>query len=262
MDGHWEWSDSGDEPDTGDTADLGGDPGFGQGFEPGHTFGGDTGYGQGFDGHDGHDDFGGDPHGGDDLEEPLGTEHAAEAYDQSVHDGDPGHDPGSGHDPAHDPAHDPGAAFESADDGPGQHAGFDPVADHTDTGHDTGDTGDTGLDADTDAGHPAETFGSDPDLHGGGDGWHEPVFPEELHLDNPPEPVDGFPWSDADVLGAGDHSLSAAYDPSAHLDSADPADLAGYDGAGVHAGADPWSLLLGSDDPATSSLAGFWAPHN
>ena len=104
-------------------------------------------------------------------------------------------------------------------------------------------------------------FGSDPDLHGGDDGWHEPVFPEELHLDSPPEPVDGFPWSDADVLGGPDHSLSAAYDPAAHTGPADPADLAGYDGVDVPAGADPWSLLLNSDDPATSSLAGFWAPH-
>jgi hypothetical protein len=259
MDGHWEWSDSGDEPDTGDTADLSGDPGFGQGyehgFEAGHTF-------------DGHDDFGGgdalggDPHGGgDDLEEPLGTEHAAQAYDQSVDE--------SGHD---------GDGFDTTDGDPAQHADFDPVtdpADHTDhTEHaehsehveHAGDTtGHPGAeDVEVDAVHHAETFGSDPDLRGD-DGWPESVFPEELHLDGPPEPVDGFPWSDADVLGGPDDSLSASYDPATHTDPASPADLAsyeaGYDGMDLPAGADPWSLLLQSDDPATSSLAGFWAPN-
>lgn len=242
MDGQWEWSESGSdpvgEPDTGDTADLGGDPGYGQhlehgfehGFEPGHTF-------------DGHDDFGGDTlggdtHSGDDLEEPLGTEHAAEAYDQSVHDGHTGD----------------GDGYGPADGDPAQHAESEPGTDPH---------------PDTDAGvvQQAETFGSDPDLHGD-DGWPEPLFPEELHLDSPPEPVDGFPWSDADVLGGPDHSLSAAYDPAVYTDPADPSDLAGYDagtdaghGADVPAGGDPWSLLLNSDDPATSSLAGFWAPH-
>jgi hypothetical protein len=234
MDGQWEWSESGDEPDTGDTADLGGDPGYGQGyehgFEQGHTF-------DGHDGHDGHDDFGGgDPHGGDDLEEPLGTEHAAEAYDQSVDQS------------AHD-----GDGFDTADGDPAQHAGYEPVTDHT---TDTGDDGHDGVDA---LQH-AETFGSDPDLRGG-DGWPEPVFPEELHLDSPPEPVDGFPWSDADALGGADHSLSAAYDPAVHQDLADPSGLAGYDGVDVPPGADAWSLLLSSEDPATSSLAGFWAPN-
>ncbi len=233
MDGQWEWSESGDEPDTGDTADLGGDPGYGQGLEHGFEHGFDAGHT--FDGHDdfGGDQLGGDPHsGGDDLEEPLGTEHAAEAYDQSVHD------------------EHVGDGFTAADGDPAQHAEFEPVTDqHTDVDTDTG--ADTGQ---------AETFGSDPDLHGD-DGWPEPLFPEELHLDGPPEPVDGFPWSDADVLGGPDHSLSAAYDPAVHTDPADPADLAGYDGAEVPPGADAWSLLLSSDDPATSSLAGFWAPH-
>jgi len=242
MDGHWEWSESGSEhggePDTGDTADLGGDPGFGQGYGQG--------YGQGFEaGHtfDGHDDFGGgDPHGGDDdLEEPLGTEHAAAAYDQSVD--------ASAHD---------GDGFDTADGDPAQHADLEPATDPTDHTGDPGDTGDAGVEVD--AVQHAETFGSDPDLHGD-DGWPGPVFPEELHLDGPPEPVDGFPWSDADVLGEPDDSLSAGYDPATHTDPADPADLAGYDGMDLPAGADPWSLLLHSDDPATSSLAGFWAPN-
>jgi hypothetical protein len=256
MDGHWEWSESGDEPDTGDTADLGGD------------LGGDSGYGQGFEhgfepGLDGHDDFGGgdalggDPHGGDDLEEPLGTEHAAEAYDQSVHDGHDGHDTQDTQD-GHD-------GFVTEDGDPAQHAEFEPVTDHTDTTDHTdhtseaGDPGDDVAAGGTDV--DAETFGTDPDLRGD-DGWPEHAFPEELHLDGQPEPVDGFPWSDADVLGGPDHSLSAAYDPAVHTDPPNPADLAGYDGVDVPDGADPWSLLLNSDDPATSSLAGFWAPQN
>ncbi|MEV0130695.1 hypothetical protein AB0H83_19800 [Dactylosporangium sp. NPDC050688] len=239
MDGHWEWSDSGEEPDTGDTADLSGDHGFEQTFEHG--------YGQGFDGHGfepGHDEFGGDQlgaaaHGGDDLEEPLGTEHAAEAYDQSVHDGHTdGHTDGGG--------------------------GFDPTAD--DTGTDPGDPGDLGVpgdlghvDVDVDTVGQLDAFGSDPDVHGD-DGWPEPQFPEQLHLDGPPEPVDGFPWTDAGVLGGPDPSLSAAYDPAGYTDGADPSDLAGYAGADVPAGPDPWGQLLSSEDPATSSLAGFWAP--
>jgi hypothetical protein len=228
MDGHWEWSESGDEPDTGDTADLGGDDqGYGQtyGQDYGHTF-------------DGHDDFGGDPHGGDphgggdDLEEPLGTEDAAEAYDQSVHDAQDAQD-------AHN-------AQEGADDA-------DPV--HT-------ADADLNVDTDVDGVQHAETFGSDPDLHNS-DGWPEPAFPEQLDLAGPPEPVDGFPWSDADTLGGADHSLSAAFDPAVqHTDPADPADLAGYDTADLPAGEDPWGALLSSEDPATSSLAGFWAPHN
>ena len=259
MDGHWEWSDSGEEPDTGDTADLSGGHGFEQTFEHG--------YGQGFDGQGfepGHDEFGGDQlggaaHGGDDLEEPLGTEHAAEAYDQSVQDGHM-----DGHTDGHmdgDAGHVDGAGFEPADGDPAQHAEFDPAADHTDGDPgDPGDPGDAGhVDTDVDTVGQVESFGSDPDVHGD-DGWPDPQFPEQLHLDGPPEPVDGFPWSDAGVLGGPDHSLSAGYDPAGYADGADPSDLAGYAGADVPAGADPWSQLLSSDDPATSSLAGFWAP--
>lgn len=255
MDGHWEWSASGEEPDTGDTADLGGDHGFEQTFEHG--------YGQGFDGQGfepGHDEFGGDQlgeaahGGGDDLEEPLGTEHAAEAYDQSVQDGH-----GDGHGDGHADGLTDGADFEPADGDPAQHADVEP-ADAGDPG-DPGDSGDpVHVDTDVDTVGQVESFGSDPDVHGD-DGWPDPQFPEQLHLDSPPEPVDGFPWSDAGVLGD-PHAVSGAYDPVADADPANPADLAGYDGVDVPAGADPWAQLLTSDDPATSSLAGFWAPLN
>ncbi|GAA2643483.1 hypothetical protein GCM10010399_91830 [Dactylosporangium fulvum] len=240
MDGHWEWSESGDTADTADLGadggghELGGELGGGLGHE---TFGAELG-GQFGDGGFGDGDLGGhhDAHtGADDLEEPLGTEHAAEDYDHSV---------------AADYGH------------------HDQPADLTSTGFDagTGDPGDVG-----DAGDPAgddpvdnpAAFGTDPDVDALGDdpAWHEVPFPAELHLEGPPEPVDGYPWTDVDVLGGPDHDLSAAFDPAVVIDDpAPPADLATYDGAAVPDGGDPWSFLLGSEDPATSTLANYWAP--
>ncbi|MER7007679.1 hypothetical protein ABT297_32190 [Dactylosporangium sp. NPDC000555] len=227
MDGHWEWSDGGDDANT---ADLSGDTGhdlhggfaedYGADFADGHLhaeFGAED-----------HDLGGGhldSRHGGDDLEEPLGTEHAAAEYDQALHDTTDAHDPGHDH---------------------------TDTRDHTDSDH--ADT--------TDDQHEA-AFGADPDVQAGADdpAWHEAQFPEPLHLQDPPEPVDGFPWSDADVLGGPDHSLSAAFDPAVTGHGpAEPGGLADYAGVDVPSGADAWSLLLGSDDPAASSLATFWAP--
>jgi hypothetical protein len=252
MDGHWEWSEGGDDADTadlgGDTghdlhADLHGDP---QG-EYGADFGGDEHL---------HGGFGGDPAGGgDDLEEPLGTEHAAQDYDQSLHDN-------TGDADDSNTAGDGGYHADFTTDGDGSHLTFEP-------GHDTGapDHGDDGPDP-VDS-HEAQetheaTFGADPDVDASADdpAWQDVTFPEALDLDHPPEPVDGFPWTDADVLGGPDHSLSAAYDPAAGGGPAAPADLAAYAGADLPPGGDPWSLLLGSDDPATSSLATFWAPQS
>ncbi|GAA0745675.1 hypothetical protein Drose_20165 [Dactylosporangium roseum] len=232
MDGQWEWSESGDTGDTADTADLGADGG---GHELGHeTFGAEFG-GQFHDGGFGDGDLGGhhDAHpGGDDLEEPLGTEHAAEDYDHSVAAGYGDHDQP--------------ADLTSTEFGAG----------------DPGDVSDPGEAGDDPAGNPA-AFGTDPDVGTLGDdpAWHEVPFPAELHLEDPPEPVDGYPWTDVDVLGGPDHDLSAAFDPAVAVDDpAPPADLAAYDGVAVPDGADPWSFLLGSDDPATSTLAGYWAP--
>ncbi|WP_432967890.1 hypothetical protein [Dactylosporangium sp. CA-233914] len=234
LDGHWEWSEGGDDADT---ADLGGDAGH----DLHGGYGEDYGTGFGDDGI-GHEDLGGpgqhlsDGHidGGshDDLEEPLGTEHATAEYDEAVHGHDDTGEPGDHEDPAdhQEPA--------------------DHVL-HLSDGH---------VDGATDDGHH-EAFGTDPDVDASADdpAWHEVQFPEELHLQDPPEPVDGFPWSDADVLGGPDHSLSAAFDPAVHS-PAEPAGLAEYEHLEMPSGADPWSLLLGSDDPATSSLATFWAP--
>lgn len=250
MDGHWEWSEGGDNADT---ADLGGDDG-GADLHGGYSadFGADEHPHGGYDG-DG-DDLGGHDAGhpgGDDLEEPLGTEHAAHDYDQSLHDTGADLDGGDGHptfEPGHDTGHDTG------------HTDPSDASDHGDPAGQDGDEGLLGQD-----GHEA-AFGTDPDVDTSGDdpAWHDVQFPEQLHLDNPPEPVDGFPWTDVDVLGGPDHSLSAAYDPAVAGADAhpEPSGLAAYAGAEVPPGGDPWALLLGSDDPATSSLAGFWAPQS
>ncbi|WP_432824343.1 hypothetical protein [Dactylosporangium sp. CA-092794] len=235
MDGHWEWSEGGDDADT---ADLGGDGGHDLHGDFGDHYGTDAeggDYGTGADGdHYLHGEYGGAEggehldvhHGGDDLEEPLGTEHATAEYDEALH-----HDPDPGYDEsAHDPA---GADL------------------HDDAQHDV------------QAGEPEAAFGTDPDIdaHADDPAWHDVQFPEELHLQDPPQPVDGFPWTDADVLGGPGHDLSAAYDPAGAGPAApEPGGLADYAGVDVPPGTDPWSLLLGSDDPAASSLATFWAP--
>jgi hypothetical protein len=261
MDGHWEWSEGGDDADT---ADLGGDTGhdlhgdFAEDY--GSDFGGEH-AGFGSEEHDlgepgqhlsdGHLDGGGQ----DDLDEPLGTEHATAEYDESIHDGGAGHD-------GHDDLNEPGETGESADTGLHLSDG------HIDGGQEDGGGDDGGQQdghddgQDLSDGHEA-AFGADPDVDASADdpAWHEVQFPEELHLQDPPEPVDGFPWSDADVLGGPDHSLSAAFDPAvAGHAPAEPAGLADYAHLDVPAGSDAWSLLLGSEDPAASSLATFWAP--
>ncbi|MFI5907741.1 hypothetical protein [Dactylosporangium sp. NPDC051541] len=297
MDGHWEWTEGGDDADT---ADLGGDAGhdlhggfdgddFGAGFDDGHTgFGGDE--------HDlgGHLDNG---HPGDDLEEPLGTEHATAEYDESLHGhadlgGHTDHPGASGNDGGgndgdgdqdaqnHDGtgSHDGTGGDGDSDRGAQIHddhlGGDQQTGEHADQ-HDAGDAdqqhgGDLGQHSAEDLGQHEDSgeqheagFGTDPDVDASADdpGWHEVQFPEELHLQDPPAPVDGFPWTDADVLGGPDHSLSAAFDPAvAGTGAAEPAGLADYEHLEVPAGSDAWSLLLGSDDPATSSLATYWAP--
>ncbi|GGM37977.1 hypothetical protein ACFFX1_15875 [Dactylosporangium sucinum] len=226
MDGHWEWSDG----DDADTADLGGDGGGPADFGADYGHFGDAGFDHGDLGHDlggEHHDLGHDL--GHDLEEPLGTEHAAADYDHAVE-----------------------TAVETA--------GTD----------DAGDPGDAGEPEqlhveDVDSVETVEAaedpvFGVDPDVDAGADdpAWHDVPFPAELHLEDPPEPVDGFPWTDVDVIGG---PQEAEFDPAVGPgEPAQAADLADYDGSGVPDGGDPWSLLLGSEDPATSSLATFWAP--
>ncbi|WP_030446006.1 hypothetical protein [Actinocatenispora sera] len=110
---------------------------------------------------------------------------------------------------------------------------------------------------------PDPVPGTDPDLDLVGDDpdWAaEDVFPPQLEIGEPPEPVDGFPWSDPAVLGE-QHDLSVqGPGEAAAQPSGSPDDLFDYDGQSAPEGVDPWQALAGSDDPATSSLARFWAP--
>ncbi|AEV85229.1 hypothetical protein ACWT_4209 [Actinoplanes sp. SE50] len=113
--------------------------------------------------------------------------------------------------------------------------------DHDDPGHDDAHHDDAQHDI-------AEI----PDTH------HDPValtddFPPHLEVGELPEPVDGFPWTDAATLGH-----AAAYTPT--TDPVDPHDLAAYAGLDVPEGSDPWTALTASDDPAISALARWWTP--
>jgi hypothetical protein len=131
---------------------------------------------------------------------------------------------------------------------------------------------------------PGEALGR----HGGGllDSW--PVGADPDHLTEPahldpfpasldlplPEPVDGFPWADPALLGAApidalDPALHLGLDPAPGLDPAlgldpaapvDPAGLAASAGMELPPDADPWAVLAASDDPATNTLARWWAP--
>jgi len=107
---------------------------------------------------------------------------------------------------------------------------------------------------------PVETIvGADPDIVADAD-WSPAAFPEQLDV-TPPEPVDGYPWTDPSAVAAPDSVAAdpAAADPTAAPQGAPPAqDLLDY--AGSDGGADPWAALVGSDDPAASSLGRWWAP--
>ncbi|MGH3729409.1 MAG: hypothetical protein ACRDTU_11765 [Micromonosporaceae bacterium] len=111
---------------------------------------------------------------------------------------------------------------------------------------------------------PDATVGTDPDTNplADNEAWGGDPFPEALDLEEPPEPVDGMPWSDPALLGDaadGDGSLG---DPAGTDAGAPPvSDLYAYDrGQPPADGTDAWGSLADSEDPATSSLARFWAP--
>jgi hypothetical protein len=214
-----------------DTADLGdSDGGLGGGFDAGHEFAHED------------DPFGGgydqpaeDPaaHAG---QEPLPDD----TFGDQPDDGTPfdlGHEPAAGPDLGHDPEgpHDAGPHDQGAhDEGPHEDAFGEVEADHV--------------------------VGTDPDVDSGADdpGWHDTSFPPPLGWDGVPEPVDGFPWSDPDVLG---HEFA---DPAGQIYGGYGApavsELLEYAGLDVPTGGDAWAQLLSSDDPATSSLARWWAP--
>jgi hypothetical protein len=236
----WDWSDGHGDGDNAETADLGGDPGHELGFDGlgdhglgdhdlGDHFGGVADADHDFGAHDAtlpdHDDV----HGHDAIEEPLGTEDATAHYDESL-----AHSSfGEPHDVT--PVEDHAASFAGDDHQPLAGVGDD--------------------------GHVESQFGADPDTdhHADDGGWDDHAFPPDLGL-HAPEPVDGFPWTDPSALGAD----GAADDFTHSFDgsSAPAADLAAYDGVEVPPGTDAWSALLGSDDPATSTLARWWAPGN
>ncbi len=103
--------------------------------------------------------------------------------------------------------------------------------------------------------------GTDPDVSPLADdeSWNADPFPQALTFDQPPEPVDGLPWSDPSLLGDGE--VASLPDPAAGLEESPPVvDLYAYDAAEyLPGGPDPWVSLAGSEDPATSALARFWS---
>src|SRR5579859_1814884 len=191
----------------------------------------------------------------------LGTPDHLGALDGHDHlDGYEGdHDGGyTDHTPAQpDMSHGPDLAYESGDLDVPHH---DPGPDLTPHGH----YDDVPVDEHHDSGaeHVDHLVGVDPDTHGDHDGvWHADDFPPPLELDARPEPADGYPWSDPDTLGDPGTLPDADHVDAGFGGGAPFGDLFAY--AGMDAappGVDPWSLLLGSDDPATSSLARWWGP--
>ncbi|MDQ7906173.1 hypothetical protein RB614_16805 [Phytohabitans sp. ZYX-F-186] len=186
---------------------------------------------------------------------------------------DPGADYGAGLGAEYGP--DPGSDFgsdfgeaETADLGAFDHhpdpdptadAPLDPAGDSTVDGgpgdgpFDGADGGDTDP-GDGDAPEPTPV-GADPDVDAHADTWTDQAFPEPLDVDAP-EPVDGFPWTDPATLGA-----APLPDPDAGYQGAPEAnELAAYAGEELPPGTDPWTALAASEDPATSSLARWWAP--
>jgi hypothetical protein len=224
-------------------------------------------------GHDalGHDGLGHDIPGDDPLAHgPLG--HDGLGDDPFAAPGDGGHDPAA--DPGQHPA--PGGYGDEGDAGTGHgHFGAagdvypedDPfTASHHDDSvvHDDPAPADAAHDPVHDEVAPVDhPVGADPDLdpHADAD-WHDPSFPPALDPHHTPEPVDGFPWSDPHVLGSGlaDGALDDGGYHEPTWQHPPVSDLYDYAGDEAAPGGDGWQALLGSDDPATSSLARWWTP--
>ena len=219
-----------------------------------------------------------DPHLGDadtaDLshsDDPLADhlDHDAYGGGELPHDLSPEYGPDFGHEQGHSLGQDayPDDSIDQPVDEPAHHsAGHEawaPVDDahHDSAGDDTADnTADDTADNAVHEGLAEHVVGTDPDVdpHAEDPGWHDADFPPHLDLDHVPPPVDGYPWSDPGVLGAG------TVDDAGHLQSGwtDPSagDLMDYAGLSGGHDTDAWHALLGSDDPATSALARWWAP--
>jgi hypothetical protein len=233
---HQDWGDWGDGDDySGDaeTADLGDpdeplaggyeDPGHEPGLDPGHDPDGEHGVDPGSQG---------GPGGGFLEDDPMGAFGTDDGSDEPGDHADPGHG---------DLGHDDGEAATSAEPGHEYAAGPDFGTDHAEP------------DASSQP-HPETVVGADPDVDPDAD-WAPADFPDQLDF-AAPEPVDGYPWSDPSAVAA---PGTGGDDPATGPDSAPPAqDLLDY--AGADGGADPWAALVGSDDPAASSLGRWWAP--
>src|SRR5262249_41294027 len=156
--------------------------------------------------------------------EPLGTEHAAANFDASLA-GEGGEDgpaeeglsAAGGDGPTDVPPDGPGGGphLGAPGDGPGDHGG----------------PADDGLTAGVDE----APFGAGPEVDPGADAaaWHDDTpFPPELDLTDPPEPVDGYPWSDPSALGpdgAAPDDYAQALDAVLGDGGPDAAELAQYD---------------------------------
>ena len=187
-------------------------------------------------------DFPGDHH-----DDPgLPSEH----HDPHVPDG--GHEDGPWYLPAEpEPDHAPwGADSDDPFGSEGHSAGGDEPGGHDPAAADPGGHEAADPVPGTDPVGAAGVVGADPDAYA--DPLPDAAFPPPLELGPLPEPVDGFPWIDA--AGLGD---AGSAEP--HLEAVDPHELAGYAGVDLPAGADPWAVLAGSADPATSALARWWA---
>jgi hypothetical protein len=162
------------------------------------------------------------------------------------------HDPGAHDDPAYvDDHHDADPAPPPADD---DHDLWDLQHDHD---HDAGKTDDDLHDLPYEH-HTEHTLTTDePDAQhtAPADEITDTVFPPAVDVGPLPEPVDGFPWIDTGSLGIVDPATihTATHDP------VDPHELAEYAGTELPPGVDPWAALADSDDPATSTLARWWA---
>lgn len=239
--GDWGGEDGDYHGDAAETANLG-DPdeplvsGYGSehdaGFPAENGEGGE--YGEGAAADPGTDQ----PGGGFLEDDPMGS-FDTDDHDFAGLDGDDG---------THDGTHD------GTDDGTDGSDGLDGGADDRPDAVETGADGPDALDGGDADGDPESVVGADPDVDPDAD-WSPADFPAQLDF-AAPEPVDGYPWSDPSAVAA---PGTGGDDPAAGPDAAPPAqDLLDY--AGADGGADPWSALVGSDDPAASSLGRWWSP--
>ncbi len=179
-----------------------------------------------------------DPHDGDQL---GGESHAPDWA------GDEAWDPAAAQDTDDDPA-----AAVSLPDTPAGYADDTADADHP--GADHGVPYPHGVD-----GGPLGHVGADPDAVAESGADTDLPFPPAVDVGELPEPVDGFPWIDTGTLGVVAADTIAADADAGTYPAVHPGDLAAYAQEDLPPAVDPWAALAASDDPATSTLARFWA---